>query len=267
MHLLMRCQRVAAMSNEDKRKILSVINSAQIKLGFDGNSSLVSSRPLQDGAVVTLTGNGVLEPVPVTIVSAKGWEINAHANADTHGLLAGAQLRARYSRSGAIWEFETELVLADGRDLTLASAQNVRFVNRRRFRRVRVNSPAALACYPFLVARPHEPPVFHQARLTELGATGLILEAEDMPSLPEKSRLLVQIEPRPGRSINGIGIVLRSETITSRKVELVVELTDLSEADVSELVAETNLADQHGAATGHPAPALTAHAAQPVWRE
>jgi hypothetical protein len=115
-----------------------------------------------------------------------------------------------------------------------------------------------------VVSKPLEPPVFCPARLIELGGTGLLLEAEDMPSLTEKSRVLVLLEPRPGRSINGVGIVLRSETITSRKSQLVVELTDLSESDVSELVSETNLADQPGA---EDKPAAAAHAAQPAWRE
>jgi hypothetical protein len=263
MHLLMQCQRVASMSPDDKRKILSVINSAQLKLGFEGNSSLVSSRQIPEGAVITLTGNGILQPAQVTIVSAQGWEIKAHANADNQGLSAGTRLQARYCRGGSVWEFDTELVLADGRDLTLAHAMNVRFVNRRRFRRVRVDRPAALACYPFMACKPHEPPVFYQARLTELGGTGLLLEVEDMPSPADKSRMLVLLEPRPGRSINGIGAVLRSETITSRKTQLVVELTDLSEADLSELVSETNLADQPDIEAKPPA----AHAAQPAWRK
>jgi hypothetical protein len=263
MHLLMQCQRVASMSPDAKRKILSVINSAQLKLGFEGNSSLVSSRQIPAGAIVTLTGSGILQPAQVTIVSAQGWEIKAHANADNQGLSAGTRLRARYCRAGSVWEFDTELVLADGRDLTLAHALNVRFVNRRRFRRVRVDRPAALAYYPFVACKPHEPPVFYPARLTELGGTGLLLEVEDMPSSADKSRMLVLLEPRPGRSINGIGAILRSETITSRKTQLVVELTDLSEADLSELVSETNLADQPGIEAKPPA----AHAAQPAWRE
>jgi len=264
MHLLMCCQRVMAMSAEDKRKILSVINSAQLKLGFEGNSSLVSSRQLPEGAVITLTGAGVPGPVQATIVSGQGWEIKAQANADGQELPAGAKLRARYCRAGSVWEFETELVFADGRDLTLAHAQNIRFVNLRRFRRVSVDRPAALACFPFMVCKPHEPPVFHPARLIELGGTGLVLEANDMPSLAEKSRVLVLFEPRPGRSINAIGIVLRYEKITSHKAQLVVELTDLSESDVSDLVSETNLADQPGIEAKPPAAAA---AAQPAWRE
>jgi hypothetical protein len=264
MHLLMQCQRVVAMSPEDKKKILSVINSAQLKLGFEGNSSLVSSRQIPEGAIVTLTGSGILEPAQVTIVSAQGWEIKALANAESQALTAGTQMRARYCRAGSVWEFDTELVFADGRDLTLAHALNIRFVNRRRFRRVRVDRPAALASFPFVAGKQHEPPVFYPARLVELGGTGHLIEVEDMPSLADKSRLLVLLEPRPGRSINGVGIVLRSETLTSRKAKLVVELTDLTESDVSELVSETNLADQPGIEAKPPA---AAHAAQPAWRE
>lgn len=263
MCLLMGCQRVVAMSFEDKKKILSVINSAQLKLGFEGNSSLVSSRQIPEGATITLTGNGASGPVQATIVSAQGWEIKAHANVESQDLLAGTQLQVRYCRAGSVWEFETELVFSDGRDLTLAHAQNVRFVNRRRFRRVRVDRPAALACFPFVVCKPLEAPVFYPARLTELGGTGLLLEADDMPSLADKSRMLVLFEPRPGRSINGVGTVLRSEIITSRKAQLVVELTDLSESDVSELVSETNLADQPSIE----AKPAAAAAAQPAWRE
>ena len=264
MCLLMGCQRVVAMSPEDKKKILSVINSAQLKLGFEGNSSLVSSRQIPEGATITLTGNGVSGQVQATIVSAHGWEIKAHANVESQDLLAGTQLRVRYCRAGSVWEFEKELVFANGRDLTLAHAQNIRFVNRRRFRRVRVDRPATLAYYPFMVYKPQELPVFHPARLIELGGTGLLLEADDMPSLAEKSRVLVLFEPRPGKNINAIGIVLGSETITSRKAQLVVELTDLSESDVSDLVSEANLADQPSIETK---PAAPAAAAQPAWRE
>jgi hypothetical protein len=263
-HLLMHCQRVMAMSAEDKTKILSVINSVQLKLGFEGNSSLVGSRQIPEGAVITLTGAGVPGPVQATIISARGWEIKAQANAESQELPAGAQLRARYCRAGSVWEFETKLVFANGRDLTLAHAQNIRFVNRRRFRRVSIDRPAALACFPFVVCKPHEPPVFHPARLIELGSTGLVFEADDMPSPAEKSRVLVLFEPRPGRSINAIGIVLRSEKITSHKAQLVVELTHLSESDVSDLVSETNLADQPGIEAKPPAAAA---AAQPAWRE
>ena len=266
MHLLMGCQRVGAMSAEDKRKILSVINSAQLKLGFEGNSSLVTTRQLPEGAVVTLTGKGISQPVQAAIVSAHGWEIKAHANVESQQLPPGTKLLARYCRAGSVWEFETELVLADGRDLTLAHAQNIRFINRRRFQRVRVDCPADLAHYPFMVDKPLETPVFYPARLIELGGTGLLLEADDMPALAEKNRVLVLFESRPGRSINGVGAVLRYETITSHRAQLVVELTDLSESDVSELVTETHLADQGGVEAKPPA-AHVAPAAQPAWRE
>ena len=267
MHLLMRCQRVAEMSPADKKKILSVINSAQIKLSFD-ESATSDIRQIPDGAVITLTGEGLGEPMQASIVSAQGWEIKAQANGQAPNPVSGIQLRGRYFRSGAVWEFETELIYAEGRDLTLAHAENIRFINRRRFRRVSVDRPASLAPFPFLRAKPQEPPVFYPARLMELGATGLLLEAEDVPSIPDNSRLLMLLEPRPGRSINAVGIVQRTETITSRKSQMVIELMDLSEAEVSELVAETNLIAQQDT-TAKPAaaePAAAEPAAYPVWR-
>jgi len=262
MHLLMRCQRVAAMSPADKKKILSVVNSALIKLGFD-ESATADVRQIPNGAVVTLTGSGLVEPVQASIVSAQGWEIRAQANGQTPEIAVGMQLRGRYYRSGAIWEFETELICAEGRTLTLAHAKNIRFINRRRFRRARVDYPASLAPFPFLTAGLRKPPVFYPARLLEMGAASLVLEADDIPSMADNSRLLVLLEPRPGRSINAVGSILRTETITSRKSQMVIELMDLSEAEVSKLVAETNLAAQQGATA---TPAAAVPAAQPVWR-
>ena len=244
MHALVGCERVSQMSASDKSKILSVINSAQLKLGFEGSASLVASRQIPEGATITLTGPGIMQPVPATIISAQGWEIKAQATPVDVDLPTGASLTARYNRAGSGWEFPTTLIHAEDRDLTLAHAKSIRFVNRRRFRRVRLDRPAMIAPYSFLTAGTHQAPKFYQARLVEFGAAGIVIEAEDFPATADKSRVLVVMEPRQGRAINTIGIVLRSETITSRQSRMVIELTDLSETDVSELVSETNLADQ-----------------------
>jgi hypothetical protein len=216
-----------------------------------------------------LSGPGLIEPVQATIVSAQGWEILAQAGVRQMDLPAGTELNARYNRAGSIWEFATTLIHSEGRDLTLAHAKNIRFVNRRRFRRVKVDRPAIVAPYTFLTAGPHQAPVFHQARLVDFGAAGIVLEVDDPPAMPDKARVLVVMEPRQGRSISTIGMVLRRDEITSRRTMLIIELTDLSEADVSELVSETNLAAQQDQAPPN-APisqAGPAKAAQPAWRE
>jgi len=269
MYLLVACERVAAMSLTDKDRILSVINSSQIKLGFDESTSLAGDRQITEGSNITITGAGVLEPVQATVIRSQGWELKAQAAPQQESLPTNVPLRAKYYCSGAVWEFDTSLIYADGRDLTFAHPGRIRFLNRRRFRRAHVSRPALIASYSFLKAEPLAEPVFHPARLVELGATGLVLEVEDMPSLPNKAKLLVILDLRPGRTVNGIGIVLRNELITSRRIKLVVELTDLSESHISELVSETNLADQQsraGEAPDRAERAKSAGSAQPAWR-
>ncbi len=261
-HQLIRCQRVAAMSQADKKKILSVINSARIKLGFD-ESSDVDVRQISDGVTITLTGNGLTDPVRASIISTQDWEIRAQASGQAAELATGVQLHARYFNAGAVWEFETELIYADGRDLTLVRAKNIRFINRRRFRRVCVDCRASLALFPFLDSEPQKPPVFYPARLMEIGVSGLMLEAEDIPSIPDNSRMLVQIETQPGRNINAAGLLVRTETISSRKSQIVIELTNLSETEMSKLVAATDLAAHQDATTD---PSAAKPVIQPAWR-
>ena len=244
MHLLMQCPRVADMSPADKKKILSVVNSAQIKLGFNENST-ENIRQIPEGATVTLTAEKLSEPMKASVVSAQGWELKTQANEEAPNLPAGTTIRARYCQGGSVWEFETEVIYIDQRDMTFAHAKNIRFMNRRRFRRAKIDAPASLAPFPFMTAGPQEPPVFYPTRLTEIGVSGLVMEAEDVPSIPDKCRVLVLIEPRPEKSLSAVGTVLRSETLTSRKSLIIIELTGLSEDDVSKLMVETNLASKN----------------------
>ncbi len=246
MHLLMQCQRVAEMSPADKKKILSVVNSAQIKLGFNENSTEDITH-IPEGAIVTLAAKGRSDPIKASVVSAQGWELKTQANGDSPDLPAGTQVRARYCQGGSVWEFETEVIYTDQRDLTFAHAKNIRFINRRRFRRAAIDAAASLAPFPFMTAGPQKPPVFYPARLTEIAVSGLVIDAEDFPSIPDKSRLLVLIEPRPETSLSSVGTVLRTETLTSRKSRMVIELTGLSEDDLSKLIIETNLACKQNA--------------------
>lgn len=243
MHLLVQCPRVAEMSSADKKKILSVVNSAQIKLGFNENSS-ENIRQIPEGATVTLAIKGISDPIKASVVSAQGWELKTQANEEAPDLPAGTEVRARYCQGGSVWEFETEVIYIDQRDMTFAHAKNIRFMNRRRFRRATIDAPASLASFPFMTAGPQKPPVFYPTRLTEIGVSGLVMEAEDVPSIPDKSRVLVLIEPRPEKSLSAVGTILRTETITSRKSLIVIELIGLSEDDVSKLMVETNLASK-----------------------
>lgn len=268
MQLLIRCERVTAMSNADKDRILTVINSAHIKLGFDDDSTLASDRRIPDGATITLMGPGLAKPVQATVTATSGWELRAQQAVTSNSLPVGTPLRAKYSRTGAIWEFQTSLIYAEGRSLTLAHPEQDRFLNRRRFRRARVDRPALIAKYPFVMPIAMSEPKFHTARLVELGAAGLVLDVEDMPVLDDKMKILVVADLRPGRTINSVGLVLRHERITSRLARLVIELTNLTEAEISELVSETNLAEHqdqidqpHAAAEPAGAPA------QPAWRQ
>ncbi|MCD6392360.1 MAG: hypothetical protein J7M40_02520 [Planctomycetes bacterium] len=183
----------------------------------------------------------------------------------------------RYDVGSSVQEFDTAIVSYDGDVLVLNHSENVRFVNRRRFLRVSVQRPALIANFPFAqtladsdtgdrdvpAANAHSAqasvlllglPEFVPAVVTELAGPGLRIESSlevttgqrvlvvfdldhDYDSIPTNSdsRQLAH------KIVEDIGIVRHVRSIKDG-FSMAVELTGLSDSNISELTRVANAA-------------------------
>jgi len=176
----------------------------------------------------------------------------------------------RYYYGASIWEFETSSISCYGNILVLNHCDNIRFVNRRRFLRVPVNKPTFIAHFPFArIVQPKidkgkgtkhgsasgntwGPPEFVPASVTELAGPGLRIEAplevktgdrvlvilklgEDDDSSPDTNQTARE------KIVEDIGEVRHTKSIKNG-FSIAVELTGLSDPNISELIRATNAA-------------------------
>ena len=183
----------------------------------------------------------------------------------------------RYDLGSSVQEFDTTIISYDGDVLVLNHSENVRFINRRRFLRVPVQRPALIAHFPFAQTLAYsdtddtdEPatndhsaqasvllwglPEFVPAVVTELAGPGLRIEASleanigqrvlvvfdldhDHSSIPpnQHSRQLAH------KIVEDVGIVRHVSAIDDG-FSMAVELTGLSDSNISELTRATNAA-------------------------
>ncbi len=186
----------------------------------------------------------------------------------------------RYYFGASIWEFETTVIGCMNKSLSLNHSDNVRFVNRRRFLRVPINEPAYIAAFPFAKTLPDNeksnkqsgsddawgPPRFVPADITELAGPGLRVVAPLKVKVGDRVVVILKLNERkshnlvsqtnsvalnsvfadnrrtkPSRIIEDIGMVRHAEA-AQNGFSIAVELTGLSEANLSELVRATNAA-------------------------
>lgn len=178
----------------------------------------------------------------------------------------------RYYIGSVIWEFDTNILSIQGNILKLQHSENIRYVNRRRFLRVAVNEPAYIAAFPFSrnvsdnlknkrktdldedECDIGEPPKFIPADLIELAGPGLRLISPIDVKIGDRVIVILKLrhlinnyEPydfvrknvNPSRIIEDIGIVKHIENLEQGN-SIAVELTHLSEANISEMVKATN---------------------------
>jgi hypothetical protein len=194
-------------------------------------------------------------------------------------LKIGEPLSVRYYIKDAVWEFETSLIRRNGNVLFIGHNDNIRFVNRRRFLRVPVNEPAYIAKFPF--AQPYSnteyadsddeyqkkmlgPPKFVSAEIIELAGPGLRVSSPLKMKAGERvlvvfkltkqehadsthSQLLNNDAARPAEIIEDIGLVRHSK-VNGDVCSLAIELTGLTDSNLSEMVRATNYASRRGKA-------------------
>lgn len=202
---------------------------------------------------------------------------------------SGATCCFHYYFGASVWEFDASVISCHEDVLVLNHSYDVRFINRRRFLRVPVSKPAFIARFPFERNLPHGdsdrtqegfvgslaatwgPPEFIPAKVTELAGPGLRVEAALEVEVGERVAVIFKIgqESTSGsqgasshshldqknrkalsRVVEDVGEV-RHVRATENGYSIAVELTGLSDSNVSSLIRETNSASIEAAAKIH----------------
>ncbi|MHC4616170.1 MAG: PilZ domain-containing protein [Planctomycetota bacterium] len=263
------------------REKLGFQKQRPLSIGSSFRLRRLSSREITIGRKVELTrrkrsrDSGDIE---ATVVGSDDVGLAVHP-AMPIKIVAGESWRVRCHFGASIWEFDTSMISYDGSVLVLNHSDDVRFINRRRFLRVPVCKQALVAQFPFAQTFSRNrtgdgevseagaaitdtsggswgPPKFIPAIITELAGPGLRI---DVPMhVKTGDRVLVVFKMDEGkdrdatsesgsraaatsRVVEDIGEVRHTRT-TQNGLSIAVELTGLSDSDVSELIRATNSA-------------------------
>ena len=174
--------------------------------------------------------------------------------------------RSRYSATDCLWEFDTSVIRCSGYTVVLKHSDNIRFINRRRFLRVPVRSPAYVASFEFMQNQPVnsnknigryqmnqangqfadtlEQPQFVPAIVTELGGPGLRVEADLKVKAGDRVLIVFKLTENNGtieKIIKDVGLVRHVVPIDSG-LSIALELKSLTDANISELIRAANAA-------------------------
>jgi hypothetical protein len=245
-----------------------------------------STRQIPAGKQLHMTRRRACERADIesTVIENNDVELTVKLEASLESK-PGEQWSVRYYFGASVWEFETSSISCYGNILVLNHSDNIRFVNRRRFLRVPVNKPTFIARFPFtrmLLPKSHGgsgvgpdsadtsenswgPPEFVPASVTELAGPGLRIEAPLEVKVGDRVLVILKLseeeqEPdsqrtggaEPEKVVEDIGQVRHTKSIKSG-FSIAVELTGLSEPNISELIRATNAASLKGRASNRAA--------------
>jgi hypothetical protein len=298
---------LAQQGAEESQWLRTELSFLREKLGFQKKTSVSiglptklkrpSSRQIPAGKQLHITRRKPpdLGDIESTVIKNDNMELTLKLTTPVESKL-GELWRARYYFGVSVWEFDSSVVRCNGDILVLNHSDDMRFISRRRFLRVRVNKPAFIARFPFSRTLPPNsvsskkghwskrgsvnksgntwgPPEFMPATVTELGGPGLRIEAplevkagdrvlvivnlsetiDARYSIPDTRRESRNDPPTAGfdrnpallgqesRIVEDIGEVRHTKAIQDG-FSIAVELTGLSDSNVSELIRATNAA-------------------------
>ncbi len=294
---------LAQQGAEESKWLRTELSFLREKLGFQKKTSVSigpptklkrpSSRQIPAGKQLHITRRKTLDlgDIESTVIKNDNMELTVKLTTPVESKL-GEFWRARYYFGVSVWEFDTSVVRCNGDILVLNHSDDMRFISRRRFLRVRVNKPAFIARFPFSRTLPPNsvnsvssnkghavkqgsanasgnswgPPEFIPATVTELGGPGLLIEAPLEVKAGDRILVIVNlsetIDARPSnagfrlkpavggsipdtrresRIVEDIGEVRHTKAIQDG-FSIAVELTGLSDSNVSELIRATNAA-------------------------
>lgn len=146
-----------------------------------------------------------------------------------------------YNLGASVWEFSCYLIGVSEGNLIFGHSDHVKFINRRRFKRVSVNKECWIAkfnCNENIADQKKKvTPHFELARVTELSGPGLRIRSEMEVKIHD--RILISSELLPGIIIQDIAEVRHVRGMDDGKM-IAVELIGIDEDTVDKLVRETN---------------------------
>jgi hypothetical protein len=266
------------------------INHLREKMGFAAAPAAAdpsgperpSSRDIPPGKWVELTRRGGGEETALRAKVVRNDEIElAVALPTSLESRVDEPWRVHYGSGMSAWEFDTSTVRCDGERLILDHSQEIRFLSHRNFPRVCLRAPASIAPFPLVqneVAPAEETPggddggrsddTDRSWRDAPSATEGFVIESRG-PSLRIETSLQAQTGdrvllrfrltaggndkdnmPETERTVSGVGRVKQCVT-TDSGTSLDVELTDLSDAEIDELVDITEAASARTASRDH----------------
>jgi len=240
-------QGAASMSEADRNRMRTQLASLREKLGFTGRTGQKSDRPslvdtIETGSHLTAVHPDTGEVTDVTVAGMASAELTIHV-AGAANVQPGQQWILRYSHGQIIWEFDATVVAhADGKAV-LHYCGEVRFVNRRRYRRTETALSAQICDYGFASGNDDSQPQFSPATVVEIGGPGLMMvETTHSAAVDDKVLIIVKFRNRSvvqslakvrwtGRSLGGLMI-------------MGVEMIGLSDRDLNILIHESTLAQR-----------------------
>jgi hypothetical protein len=240
----------SAMGDERRQKeIQDVLISLRSKLGFvAGLTAAVpvkkgqnaSSRQISKGKKVHLTRRREpqMDKIEAEVVDNGELEFSVKMPKILQAR-PGEVWILQYNYGPAVWEFDATLIRASNDVFVFGHSEGVRFISRRRFVRVAVNTKAYFARFPFDTGRELSVPEFMPCKLRELAGPGLLLQTHVELRIGE--RILVVLELPEEKVVEDMGEVKHVRTIEGG-YSVAVELTGVKEAQVDELIKATNAA-------------------------
>jgi hypothetical protein len=257
---------LAQQGSEESKWLRTELSFLRQKLGFQNIPSVTtgsasklkrpSSRHILTGKKLYITRRKNLDlgEIESTVIKNDNMEITIKLTTSVESK-PGELWRARYSFGASVWEFDTSVVRYNDDILVLNHSDDIRFISRRRFLRVKVNKPAFLAHFPFSIrlssnntnnsnnssakkrSSIHEPvstwgpPEFIPATVTELGGSGLRIETNLEVKAGDRLLVIVNLSEEKGQDLNSSSksTSLRSVLSRDRKSTALKIVEDIGE--------------------------------------
>ncbi len=238
----------------ERKKIFEKIIEIKYKLGFaDSRKSTVntsstkwlSSRQIPVGKRVFLCPLNSLDQEDIEATVMHTDEITLVLEISRAVVTSpGDSWRIRYNMGASVWQFNAVVMNNEDNELTFSHTDNVRFVNRRRFLRVKTDYPALIAEFGPMATTERDDdsnreiyPEFIDARVVELSGPSLKIKSNVELDISERILVIFQIDDVT--TIQDIGEV-RGCDLADEDVYLLVELVGLNESTITRLIKETN---------------------------
>jgi hypothetical protein len=253
---LVASEKFASLKKETRQELTAIIKSAREKLGFAfavaADNTNVTSRQIPRGASVSLTVPGLDDPLeaPVNDADDAGFVVGLNLRAG----LIGRECQVRYPSRNSVWEFTCEIADVGAGSVKLRHAEQVRFINRRKFARVKTERQALVAGLPFMSDNSKlDGPRSVPGMLLEIAGPGFLIQAQGQFSVGEKIVVMVKFQDK--EVVSGVGKVRRVQSVANGESSIGGELIDLDPQELSKMVRETHAAARQGAAPSEQTPA------------